>query len=234
MTGLLRQARPEVRSAAEQLLGELAHEGVALARADPRLPLRPRDSRSIDVHVERPALLRFRVRALVGLGGRVDVLMGLVAAPSSWVSAGDLDDAGIAKRNVAVILAELAEAGIAHTRRRGNVREFRLANAGALAQVVAVPAAAAFPDWRAIFEWMHLVDELEHIPADRPATLRVEVARRRAPMASLAATLGLPNPTPPEESAEGTKALLAWGREIAEDLSNGVGPAWKVHSNAGG
>lgn len=227
ISALLREARTDVRSAAEQMLGELAGEGVVLARAEPRPSPRPRDFRSLLVQVERPALLRLRVRALVGVSGRADVLTALLSSPSTWASAGDLDDAGIAKRNVARILSELAEAGIAHARRRGNVHEFRLAHAAALGELVAVPAFAVFPAWRSIFDWMHLVDELSGLPMDRPATLRVEVARRRDMMESIAATLGLAKPTHLLASEQSTRALLTWGNEVAEDIAAGVGPLWE-------
>ena len=227
ISALLREARADVRFAAEQMLGELAGEGVVLARAEPRPSPRPRDSRSILVQVERPALLRLRVRALAGVSGRADVLLALLSSPSNWASAGDLDDAGIAKRNVARILSELAEAGIAHTRQRGNVHEFRLAHAAALGELVAVPAFALFPAWRSIFDWMHLVDELGGLPVDRPATMRVEVARRRDTLESIAATLALPKPTLPLASDQVTSALLTWGNAVAEDIAAGVGPLWE-------
>ena len=134
---LLSAAAPDERVAAEGFLGELAGEGVVLAKVA-LVPLaRPRARRALVVPVERPALLRLRVRGLVGVGGRADVLFALLSSTEQWQSASQLDDVGIAKRNIARILAELAEAGVVHDRSRGNVREFRLANPQALGEVVA-------------------------------------------------------------------------------------------------
>ncbi|MBW1878803.1 MAG: hypothetical protein JRI25_26040 [Deltaproteobacteria bacterium] len=220
LKGLLRSAHHDVRIAAEAFLGELATEGIHLVRVPPVSPARPRDRRDVAVQIERPALLRLRVRALLGLSGRADVLVALLSSPDTWIRAAALEDVGIAKRNVARILAELAEGGIARSRRRGNVREFRLSNPTAFGTVVALPRDAVFPDWPAIFEWMRLADELASLPAGRPATLRVEVARRRESLEGLAATLGFPR----HESValSDPEPLVAWVVATACAIADGT------------
>jgi DNA-binding transcriptional ArsR family regulator len=174
LTALVREAAPDVRSAAESFLGELSGAGVRWVRGPSPPVARPRERRAIEVALERPALLRLRMRALAGVGGRADVLVALLATPAAWTSAAQLGEVGLAKRNVARVLAELAEAGIASARRRGNVREFRLARPGALGDLVALPRDVVFPDWRAVFDWVYLADELVRLPTGRPATRQVE------------------------------------------------------------
>jgi hypothetical protein len=117
------------------------------------------------------------------------------------------------------VLAELAEAGIASTRRRGNVREFRLAHPSALGELVTLPRDAVFPDWSAVFDWMRLADELVRLPADRPASRRVEVARRRSALVALAAELGFGLP------GEDAESVVAWAAAHARALADGTAPA---------
>jgi len=219
---LLRAAAPDERVAAERFLGELAGEGVVLAKVAPVPLARPRARRTLAVPVERPALLRLRVRGLVGVGGRSDLLFALLSAPEQWLSASQLDDVGIAKRNIARILAELAEAGVVHDRSRGNVREFRLANPQALGEVVA-RGDVVVPDWRAVFAWMRVTTELASLSADRPATLLVEVARRRKEVMALAVALGVALPRA-DELAE-PETFVAWMVTVAQSLADGASPS---------
>lgn len=110
LTALVRTAHPDVRLAAEVFLAELATAGVPLVRVPPLSAARPRSHRGLPIDAERPALMRLRTRALVGVGGRADLLVALLSAPDAWVSASSLvDDVGMAKRHIARVLAELAD-----------------------------------------------------------------------------------------------------------------------------
>jgi len=224
LTALVRTAHPDARFAAEAFLAELATAGVPLVRVQPLPAARPRAHRDLPIDAERPALLRLRMRALVGVGGRADLLVALLSAPGAWVSATSLvDEVGMAKRHIARVLAELADGTIVHARQRGNVREFRLANPRALAELVALPEDAVFPRWSSVFEWMRLTDELGAMPTDRPATLRVEVARREEVLLGLAIELGLPHPARSE--ATDAAAIVAWVGEHARAMADGTAGA---------
>lgn len=221
LTALVRKAHPDVRLAAESFLAELAAAGVPLVRMQPLTSARPRSHRELSIAADRPALLRLRTRALLGVGGRADLLVALLSTPDSWVSASSLaEEVGMAKRHIARVLAELADGTIALSRQRGNVREFQLANPRALAELVALPDDAVFPRWRSIFEWMRLAAELVALPADRPATLRVEVVRRKDALLGLATELGFPRPAPSEATDAG--ALVAWASEHARAMADGA------------
>lgn len=224
LTALVRAAHPDVRFAAEAFLAELGAAGVPLVRIQPLGAARPRSHRDLPIAADRPALVRLRTRALVGVGGRADLLVALLSAPEAWASASSLvDEVGMAKRHVARVLAELADGTIVHARQRGNVREFRLANPGALAELVAFPEDAVFPRWGDIFEWMRLVDELGTLPADRPATFRIEVAQRKDALLRLAIELGVPHPAPSETTD--AAAVVAWAGEHARALADGAAGA---------
>jgi hypothetical protein len=239
LTALVRTAHPDVARAAEGFLAELATAGVPLVRVESRSDARPRAHRELTIDVDRPALLRFRTRALVGVGVRADLLVALLSAPHTWVGASSLvDEVGMAKRHIARVLAELAEGTILHARSRGNVREFRLANPNALAALVALPEGAKFAPWGAVFEWMRLVAELGALPLDRPATLRVEVARRKDALVRLAVDLGIPAPSAAADAA----AVVAWAGGHARAMADGaigrvrgpsIGPAAAQGSEGG-
>lgn len=223
LTALVRAASPEVRLAAEAFLAELAAAGVPLVRVQPVPAARPRALRELQIAFERPALLRLRMRALVGVGGRADLLVALLSAPDVWVSASSLvGEVGMAKRHIARVLAELADGTVAETRQRGNVREFRLANTRALAALVTLPSDTVFPRWGAVFEWMRLTGALTAVSPHQVATLRVEVARRREALFALAMELDLPRPTSAVADAAG---IVAWASQHARAMADGRGPA---------
>lgn len=211
LTALLDAAHPDVAGAARAFLAELAGAGVVLVRTPPTPSIR--SHREIAVASARPSLLRLRVRALVGVGGRADLLVALLAAPVAWSSAASLvEEVGLAKRQIARMLAELAAGGVVHSRLRGNVREVRLARPAAFAELVAVPPDAVFVNWGAVLEWMRIDDELRQLPADRPATRRVEVAKREDMLVALAAEFGLSR----------ASDVVAWAAEHARAFADGT------------
>lgn len=216
LTTLLNAAPGRVRDAATPFFGELASAGVTVARVAPCEPARDRDARTIRMDLGRSALLQLRVRALVGVSGRADVLLGLLAVSESWPNVEGLwldasalvEEVALAKRNVARILAELAEGGIVHERRRGNRHEFRLASPDALKQVVG-QSTSVFPNWGRVFHWLHLVGTLLDLDDRKPASFQVEVARARGALTDLALALDLHPPTASLEPLE----FLAWARD---------------------
>jgi hypothetical protein len=235
LTALVRTAHPEVRFEAEAFLGELATAGVPLVRVQPLAAARPRAHRELPIDAARPALLRLRARALVGVGGRADLLVALLSTPDAWVNASALvHEVGMAKRHIARGLAELADGTIVHGRQRGNVREFRLAKPEALAELLAFPKDAVFPPWDAVFEWMRLAHELGELRTDRPATLRVEVARRTDALLALAIELGVPQPTPGDAADATAIGSWAWehARAMADGAANVVGGSSSTRASA--
>jgi hypothetical protein len=219
LVSLMREALPDVQAEARAFVGELVFAGVRWGSVEPVPPSRPRARRTVDIPFERPALVRLRMRSLVGVGGRADVLVALLAL-NQWVSAGALHDVGLARRNVVKILGELADGGIVKVRTRGRALEFRLTRPGELAAVVDRGPGLLFPDWRAIFAWMRLACDLARIPADS-ATLRVEVARHLGTLKALAGTLdfeGVPS------QVHDPRAVVDRVVDCARDFAAGCGP----------
>ena len=97
--------------------------------------------------LERPALLRFRLRALCGVGARADVLAELLGSGAVWRSAAaELARQGYTKRNVALLLAELEAAGVLHARRDGAAVLYRLAEPKPLLELMGAEGVSA-PAW---------------------------------------------------------------------------------------
>ena len=231
LAGFCARIAPEVRFSAESFFAELTTVGVHWTRQAPPAPVPPRDLIDLTIPTDRATTWRFRMRALAGVGGRADVLTALLAAPDAWVDAASLDDVGIAKRNIARTLSNLAKGRVVHVRPRGNTLEFKLRTPRELAVVTDLREEAFFPRWHAIFDWMVLTDELCALAGDQPVTARVEVARRRQKLTDLAAILDF------DEPGEGADAVIVWAlshaRAIADGTSSAVGGSRAPSRQAG-
>lgn len=220
LSSILAGTSERVKAAAEPFFGELAAAGATLWRVPPREPERQREIREYDLPLQRPALLRIRLRGLVGVSGRAEVLFPLLAAPDHWMCASDFGDASLAKRNIARILDELAQSGIVDSRSRGNTREFRLAHPMALSQLVSWPEGFAVPDWALVFDWMEIAEVMDALPADAPATSRLEMARHRKAIEAGVRSLRL-GTAPPEQNVE-AKEYVQWITAQAAHLADGT------------
>jgi DNA-binding transcriptional ArsR family regulator len=166
--------------------------------------------------MDRTATWRFRMRALAGVGGRADVLAALMAVPDRWANAASLSEVGIAKRNIARALSELADGGVLRTRSRGNVREFQVRKPQELAAVTGLADDAFFPRWSGILGWMVEAAGLCELPQDKPATARVEIARHRRSLDELSKELGF------DEPGVGEEAVVAWTLDLAHAMADGT------------
>lgn len=88
------------------------------------LPLKLRPSgKSVLRSFETPSMIQFRLRSLLGVGARADVLAFLLTEERRDFVASDLMETGYSKRHLATILNEFAAAGIlSETRVRNQLR----------------------------------------------------------------------------------------------------------------
>lgn len=110
-----------------------------------------RTRRSAVVDFRRPSLVALRLRALLGVGARAEIVRAFVADPSARLTAADLaSDAGYTKRNIAEALEALRMAGLLEAVRLRNLLVYRLTAAEWL---MSLPGSmpSRFPTWRAIF-----------------------------------------------------------------------------------
>jgi DNA-binding transcriptional ArsR family regulator len=171
----------------------------------------------------RPAMLRFRLRALSGVGARADVLTELLASPESWRSAAELSALGYTKRNVARVLAELDDAGIVASRAEGNTRRFRLTSADPLRELVGSNGLTA-PSWHLLFGILvDLFDLLEH-ETDPAAVRRVEASKLRERLILPCRMLSLDEPPPTRGVPDAWDALVSWGASRVLAAASGLEP----------
>ena len=135
-----RQADPQARRAAERYVR-------AVESAAPR---RPHPTLTPDMR--RPSLIQLRLRAMVGVSARAEILKALLADPQNQRTASSLvARAGYGKSGLALALDMLTMAGITSVEPSGNRLVYKLNRPAELASALnGLPA--AFPDWWAIFK----------------------------------------------------------------------------------
>ncbi|HEX3507104.1 MAG TPA: hypothetical protein VHW94_01815 [Candidatus Dormibacteraeota bacterium] len=112
--------------------------------------------------LRRPSLVQLRLRALVGVSARAEILKLMLAEPDRGHAAGALAEAaGYGKGSVTQALDLLTMAGIVYVQPTANRLVYRLAHpaelAGALQWLPAV-----FPDWWPIFKVIEAIAEFAH------------------------------------------------------------------------
>ena len=85
----------------------------------------------------RPSLLRLRLRALVGVGARSDVLAELLYRRRCTAS--ELSTVGYSKKQVAVILDDLFRAGLLRRISERNTHKYELVSEDVLSQLIGAP-----------------------------------------------------------------------------------------------
>lgn len=99
---------------------------------------------------KRPALLRLQLRALFGITARAEIVLAFLAArpsPEPFLSAADLVATGYSKRNVALVLADLALAGLLTERKLGNQLRYRLDQRAELRRLAPAAETALLTRW---------------------------------------------------------------------------------------
>jgi hypothetical protein len=112
--------------------------------------------------LRRPSLIQLRLRALVGVSARAEILKGMLADPDRLHSASAIaEDAGYGKGSVAQALEMLTMAGIVQVQPAGNRLEYRLARPAELSQALKwLPS--AYPDWWPVFRIAEALWDYSH------------------------------------------------------------------------
>jgi hypothetical protein len=121
--------------------------------------------------LRRPSLVQLRLRALVGVSARAEVLKLMLADPERPQPASTLaEDAAYGKGSVAQALDMLTLAGIVHVQPHANRLLYRLARPGELAQTLQwLPS--VFPDWWHIFSVVEALIAYAHAPVSPASRL---------------------------------------------------------------
>ena len=113
-------------------------------------PLRP-SRKSSHVALERSGVIQLRLRAIVGVSARAEILHWMLSEPARQWSIGELvDRSGYGKANVTDTMDLTRRAGLVSHEKRGNTGLFRLAAAPQLAALVG-ELPTTYPRWPAVF-----------------------------------------------------------------------------------
>jgi hypothetical protein len=179
--------------------------------------------------LRRPSLVQLRLRALVGVSARAEVLKLMLADPDRPKAASTLsEDAAYGKGSVAQALEMLTLAGIAQVQPDANRLLYRLARPGELAQAL-LWLPSVFPDWWPIFKIVEALAAHAH-SASGPASARVEAVqhlleRIDADLHRLGIADHVPRATGPASVAE----VEHWALDFLAEQTGHAQPAKVAH-----
>ncbi|HET7467170.1 MAG TPA: hypothetical protein VFL29_10910 [Candidatus Dormibacteraeota bacterium] len=166
--------------------------------------------------LKRPSLIQLRLRALVGVGARAEVLRLMLAEPSEQRDKNELiDGSGMAATVCELALDALTAAGITKAEVAGAGATYRLSRPGDLAIAVSgVPV--AFPDWVAI---LMLIDAIRaYASTDEDQAHRASAAKKlSAALRTQFGRLDVDAQAPLVESEASVPAFDEWARSFVEE-----------------
>ena len=125
--------------------------------------------------LRRPSLIQLRLRALVGVSARAEILKLMLADPERGQAVSTLADAaGYGKGSVAQALDMLTMAGIVQVQPTANRLVYRLSRPAELVDILQwLPS--AFPDWAPIFRIIEAVSEFARVSSTTPLSRAADV-----------------------------------------------------------
>jgi hypothetical protein len=216
MTALVRAAQPPVREAFLKFAGALVPCGIKWTSITaPEVYSVQR--RVIAMPLERPALLGMRMRMLVGVSARAEVLTRLVAARSHPLSIIELTPSGISRRSVERVIAELELGSFLSVKGGQRRRKFALNEGRAFAAMLGIDdfaAAPAFVDWQLLFPAIFGILALSDCGTLPEGLRRVEAARHRGELARFMSALGLREPPQISGRSDAFERMMQWGSGV--------------------
>jgi DNA-binding transcriptional ArsR family regulator len=187
------------------------------AHGDP-LTLPPSVPREVP-DLRRPSLLQLRLRALVGVSARAEILRLMLAAPDRAQSAGELAEAAAyGKGSIAQALDLLTMAGIVQVQPSGNRLLYRLARPAEMRQALpGIPS--GFPDWAPIFR---ITESLASYARSTPASSDARVAKLRSLLHAIdddARRLSIANDVPKATGPASIREFEDWAVTFVADQS---------------
>jgi hypothetical protein len=168
--------------------------------------------------LDTPATSFLRLRCAFGTNARAEILLALMTRwnATDWIHTAVFAGLGYSKRNVAVILDDLAMAGLLATRRAGKTsRVYRLADAGALRKLLK-PVPERNPSWHARLPILIALVHLGvRIDGKKPVVQSVEARRLFDHHADAAGAISDLEPAPPDATPVDTywERLAEWATE---------------------
>ncbi len=228
--GLVKLAPREVSAAFAELAAALSVHGVRWTGRD----VRESSSRAVAATIKplslptaRPALVRFRLRALAGVGARADVLAALLGRDGGWLVASDLHGLGYSKRNVARILAELGDSALVHARTERNTIAYRTHSPESWKRLVKSEG-LAWPDWAAVFSFVDDIVRLWAQSSKSESVRRVAAVKAAQRFEVASDALGLERPPATRGMADAWDLTVPWAEAQLRGLVQGTSASMRV------
>jgi hypothetical protein len=187
MKAIASTASKEAQHALARFNGALLHHGVQWSPVGEPGPF-DTDRQFIALPIERPSLLRLRMRSLVGVSARAEVLTELLVARQSTLSVDELTVAGTTRRSTDRVIAELVQGNFlaVHGKQRG--RRFALTNRLAFISLFGHDTVEppCFPvDWHRLLRAVWHINALQSCSGLSESLRRVEAVKVRNELAQL-------------------------------------------------
>jgi hypothetical protein len=176
--------------------------------------------------LRRPSLIQLRLRALVGVSARAEILKLMLADPERGQAASTLADAaGYGKGSVAQALDMLTMAGIVQVQPTANRLVYRLSRPAELVDVMQwLPA--SFPDWAPIFRITEAVSEFARVGSTTPLSRAADVQKTLKVIDQDLRRLGIADQVPRAEGPASVTEFEHWALTfLADHCGRGEGIA---------
>jgi hypothetical protein len=221
---------PDVASAFGQLSATVnAHSTLRWPNATEPRRYRPTGKSRID-GFRRPSLIALRLRAMLGVSARAEIVRALLANPSTPMSAGELaPEVGYTKRNVAEALDGLRLAGVLEALPFGNQLRFRLSAPETISAAVGI-LPEYYPRWVPIMRTLRAV--LDYAGAahnKKPAVIGVEAHGLMRDLAPDLQLIGVSAPADRPAGEAFVPVLESWALAITAGWA--AGDPWLLTGN---
>ena len=172
--------------------------------------------------LKRPALIQLRLRALVGVGARAEVLKLMLADPEEPKAMAELaQNAALDTRGCAQALDALSAAGVLNVERAGHFVTYRLARPSDLAMAVnGVPV--AFPDWPAVFTTIDAIREYAAHHGEYQAGGVAAAKKLTSALRTQFGRLGVAPEVPDITDDTSVRAFEHWAHSFVADHAGGT------------
>ena len=167
--------------------------------------------------LRRPSLIQLRLRALVGVSARAEILKLMLAEPERGQAASTLAEAaGYGKGSVAQALDMLTMAGIVQVQPTANRLVYRLSRPEELVNVLQwIPS--VFPDWAPIFRVIEAIAEFGRTRSTSPLSRLAEVQKTRLAIDRDLQRLGIADQVPPATGPASVTEFEHWALTFLAD-----------------
>lgn len=170
--------------------------------------------------LEQPALVNLKLRALLGVGARADVVSAVLNWPAPDFGAADLVFVGYTKRNLADALDTLADSGLLQSTRVGNRLRFSWRKRRELCRLLE-PLPKTIPRWPPIVRMVAgFLDLLARTEGKSERLSVIEAVRAFGELAGDLTELGLEPPRAASAPLEWSD-LAEWMLSNARELTHG-------------